>query len=272
MKYKDFSVLMSVYKNDKPTELVESLDSLFKNTVLPKQIVLVEDGELTGSLRDVLQMFDKKYPEVFEFIKLKKNRGLGGALSVGQEYVKYDYVARVDSDDIIMKNRFEKQLEVLTTNENVGLVGAQMSEFDETGLKKKRIVPTNHCEIKKRSKLRSPMNHTTVMFRTKALREAGGYRHFPLFEDYDLWLRMLDTQWKVENINSVLVSARVSEAMYSRRGGAAYLRKYIKFRYDALMCKRINAFHFLGALGIYATSMLMPSAARKFIYSTMLRK
>lgn len=76
MKYKDFSVLMSVYKNDKPTELVESLDSLFKNTVLPKQIVLVEDGELTGSLRDVLQMFDKKYPEVFEFIKLKKIGGL----------------------------------------------------------------------------------------------------------------------------------------------------------------------------------------------------
>ena len=68
-----YSVLMSVYYKEKPEWLNFSIESMFNQTVLPDEFVLIEDGPLTKELNEVVESWTKKYPSVFKVIKLEKN-------------------------------------------------------------------------------------------------------------------------------------------------------------------------------------------------------
>lgn len=270
--FKEFSVLMAIYDKNDPEELREALKTVFDNTILPKQCIIVEDGPINKILKNVINTFQKKYPGVIETISIARNCGLGSALSEGQKYIKCPYVARVDSDDLNEAERFEKQLEVLESDSSIGMVGSYIQEFEDDARLDFRVVPIEHREIFKYAKYKSPMNHMTVMIRTEVLEETGGYRDMLLFEDYDLWLRILHTDWQCRNISEPLVKARISSKMFKRRGGFKYLLCYLKFRVDALKNKRINFWHFISMAFIHSTVIMMPNSLRSNIYSTFLRK
>ena len=105
-----FSVLISVYKNEKVEYFCQAIDSLFNQTAVPDQIVLVRDGEVYKELQEAIDGYVCKYSEVFTYVPLEKNGGLGNALRCGLSYCRNELVARMDSDDISLKDRFEKQL------------------------------------------------------------------------------------------------------------------------------------------------------------------
>ena len=84
-KYPDYSVLMSIYKNDKQEFVKDAVDSMLRQTVLPEQIVLVEDGPLLEDVEQLVVCYEKEYPTVFTVIRLEKNGGLGNALNVGMK-------------------------------------------------------------------------------------------------------------------------------------------------------------------------------------------
>lgn len=105
----EFSVLLSVYFKEKPDYLRQSLDSVFSQTVRASQVVLVEDGPLTPELNAIVAEYCVQYPEL-EAVPLSENRGLGLALAEGIKHCKYELVARMDTDDIARKDRFELQL------------------------------------------------------------------------------------------------------------------------------------------------------------------
>ena len=71
-KYPRYSVLMSVYFKENPEWLDYSIDSMMKQTVIPDEFVLVEDGPLTNKLEEVIDKYVKQYPKIFNIIKLKK--------------------------------------------------------------------------------------------------------------------------------------------------------------------------------------------------------
>ena len=97
----NFSIITSVYKNDKPEFVRVALDSMLVNqSVKPTEIVLVQDGPVPDGLSELLSEYETKYPEVMNIIHLEKNGGLGNALKLGTETARYDFVARMDSDDI----------------------------------------------------------------------------------------------------------------------------------------------------------------------------
>ena len=91
----NFSVLMSLYYKERPLFLCASLDSIFTQTVIPDEVILVEDGPLTDELYSVLDEYEKKYPQL-KRIKLSQNRGLGKALNEGLKHCSYELVARMD--------------------------------------------------------------------------------------------------------------------------------------------------------------------------------
>ena len=94
-----FSVLLSLYHKERPDYLSQSMDSEFNQTVLPHEVVLVEDGPLTDELYAVVEAYRLKYPQL-KVVKLPCNGGLGKALNVGLQHCSYDFVARMDTDDI----------------------------------------------------------------------------------------------------------------------------------------------------------------------------
>lgn len=93
----NFSVLMSVYKNEKAEYLELAIDSILKQTIVPNEIVIVKDGTLTHELEMILDKFSTKY-EFFKFLEFKENRGLGLALRDGVLSCSNELIARMDTD------------------------------------------------------------------------------------------------------------------------------------------------------------------------------
>ena len=95
-----YSVLMSLYINEKPEHLRQSIESMINQTIKPDEIVIVKDGPITKELEDVLEEFSTNYSDLFKIVPSEKNIGLGLALNLGLENCRNELVARMDTDDI----------------------------------------------------------------------------------------------------------------------------------------------------------------------------
>ena len=216
-----YSVLMSVYYKENPEYLKIAIESMLNQTVKPDEFIIVEDGPLTEELNNVIDEYCKAFKDLFTIIKLKENKGLGPALAEGVKASRNELIARMDSDDISLPTRCEKQLKIFEKNNELAVVGTNMTEFidDEENIISKRIVPQYHNEIVKYMKKRCPLNHVTVMFKKSIILGVGNYIEWHYNEDYYLWLRLYLQNAIFHNIQEDLVNVRVGIEMYKRRGG-----------------------------------------------------
>ncbi len=221
-----FSVLISVYFKENPSFLSQALSSIENQTLKANEIVLVKDGPLTDELDEVISSHADASFTPYIIIKLEENVGLGKALNAGLEHCSYEWVARMDSDDIALPDRFEKQFSTLAENPDIDILGSWICEFDDEPAlcRKERRVPETHESIVKFAKYRNPLNHMTVVFRKSAVGEVGGYQRMNGFEDYYLWMRMLLHGKRFANIPQVLVKARTGAGMIGRRQGWKYAK------------------------------------------------
>lgn len=229
VQYENYSVLMSVYYKEKPEYLKQSIQSMLDQTVPTNDFVIVCDGPLTPELDAVID----SYKNALHVVRLEKNGGLGPALNEGLKHCKNELVARMDSDDISVPQRCEIQLKRFQVNPMLGILSASLLEFTETtdNVIGKRTLPVEDEQIRRYSKRRCPFNHPVVMFKKEAVQQAGGYNgRFHLFEDYYLWIRMLQTGVAAGNISENLLYMRAPTDMFQRRGGAKYAWDMLKFR------------------------------------------
>ena len=222
---------MSVYYKEKAEYLKLALNRIINQTLKPDEIVLVQDGKLTNELETVITEYSQKYPAIFKTYALQQNQGLGKALNFGMQKCSYEIIARMDTDDIAEPNRFELQINEFKQDKELMLCGGQIAEFADNSNEKTgyRNVPLTHNKILKFVKKRNPFNHMTVMFKKQAVQSVGSYMDMPYFEDYWLWARMLKADYKVKNIDQVLVSVRAGQDMIARRGGLNYAKCIIRF-------------------------------------------
>ena len=268
-----FSVLLSVYRKEQPAYLQQSLDSIFTQTLMPDEVVLVKDGPLTDELDQVIEGYCQRYP-ILKVVPLAQNQGLGKALNEGLKHCSYDLVARMDTDDIAKPYRFEKQASVFESHPELDVVGAWIDEFegDVGQVISVRKVPELDIDIRKYALRRSPTNHAVVMFRKSAVLSAGGYQHFPLFEDYYLWVRMLLNGSRFYNIPESLLFVRTSPDMFKRRGGWRYAKDEVRFQYRLLDLKFIGVIQFCENVCVRFTVRILPNSFRSFFYKKILRK
>lgn len=276
MNLVNVSVLMSVYDQEQPSFLSESLDSILLQTCIPKQIVIVKDGRLTSELDEVLYNFSVTHGDLITitFRNLNKKVNLGIALNEGLKVCNNDLVARMDSDDYALTNRLSLQTEYIAKHPEIKVLGGQIEEFSEnletiTGYRK---VPTDTSYIKKYARYRNPLNHMTVMFSKSFIESIGGYHDIPEFEDYDLWLRALkENSQCVGNVHELLVAARIGN-IQSRRGGFEYLRKNFFARKNFFCNGLINLPTLLVTVILHSFVALTPTIVRKTVYQLFLRR
>lgn len=270
-----FSVIMSVYEKENPSFFDRALQSITdEQTILPNEVVLVVDGFVPNEINVVIEKYQRKYT-FFKVIRLEKNGGLGNALKIAIENTKYDLIARMDSDDIAVKDRFEQQLKIFESAPDVDVLGGGISEFidSEENIVAYRNVPTDNMEIKKYMRNRNPFNHMSVMYKKSAVLSAGGYKDWYLHEDWYLWIRMSECGAVMRNTDTVLVNVRVGRDMYKRRGGMKYyksgkrLQKYMLAHkiigfgtYISNICKR------------FVVQVMMPNGLRGWVFKKFLRK
>ena len=192
----EFSVLMSVYGKDNADDFREALKSVtLTQTKKPKQVVIVQDGIVPSSIDEIIDNIKKQTSEI-EITVLKKetNQGLASALNSGLALCKYDWIARMDSDDISVEDRFEKQIAFIENNMDVVVLGGAIAEFEnEIGdIQSERHVELFHEDIIRMAKSRTPMNHVSVMYLKSAVLAVGGYSEdFGKLEDYKLWVDLI---------------------------------------------------------------------------------
>ena len=271
----DFSVCMSVYKNDKTVFVAEALDSILNQTVRPSEIVLIVDGVVPPELKMLLCEYEINHKELFRIIWLPENKGLGNALNIAIKESKYELIARMDSDDIAVSNRFEKQLKYFEENPSLSIIGGAITEFIGTpdNVVGRRICPLENEAIKKYMKRRCGFSHMTVMFRKSEVLRAGNYQDWFWNEDYYLWIRMQQIGCVCANLPDILVNVRVGKDMYQRRGGWKYFKSEAKLQKYMLENKMISIYRFIYNVSIrFAVQVLMPNTIRGWIFRKFARK
>lgn len=268
----NFSVLMSLYIKEKPEYFRACMESILSQTVMPDEIVIVKDGPVTEELDAVLNEYVCKNPSLYTIVPLETNRGLGLALAEGILHCKHELVARMDTDDICRKDRFELQLAEFQKNPELDVCGSHISEFEDTPdqIVAKRTVPITDAEIKKYQKRRDGFNHMTVMYKKSKVLEAGNYQSCMLMEDTYLWVRMILAGATFMNIDDSLVYARIGKDMYERRGGYAYYKKYKTGR------KKVRETGYIGWMDYHYTLLVqfgvavMPNRIRGVVFKKIL--
>ncbi len=269
-----FSVLMSVYKNEQAEFFEQAMNSVLEQSVQPDEIILIRDGQVPEVLQASIDGYLAKYPNLFTYIPLEENGGLGNALRLGVEKSRNELIARMDTDDICIAGRFEKQIKCFEEDPNLDMVGGNIAEFTVSpeDITSVRGVPSEHSEIVKGMKSRNPFNHQTVMYKKSAVLKAGNYQDFYLFEDWYLWLRMYLSGCRFKNIDENLCLVRVL-GMASRRGGMKYYKSCKKLLKFMRKNKIIGFFGYVKASVVrFIGYVLIPNKLRAWAYKKFLRK
>ncbi len=271
----NYSFLMSVYYKEKAEWLKQSIDSMLQQSCMPSEIVIVKDGPLTPELEEVLDFYAQEYPRLFNIVSLEKNLGLGLALAYGIEKCSYEYIARMDSDDISEPNRCECLMECFKNDSELAIVGCYEAEFEKDISKPIAIhrVPETNEEIYRFMKRRCALLHPTVIYKKSAVIDSGNYRDVRLYEDYDLFMRMvLEHRYKAYNVQKNLYNIRINADFYKRRGGVSYLKTACEFKFNQYKRGYISRKDFVISAGSQALVCLMPNGLRRWVYMRFLRK
>ena len=230
----DFSVLISVYRQEDPTFLEKAFESIWDTQELkPTEIVVVKDGPLTNSLNNVIDKWHRRIGDLFKIVGLKKNIGLGAALNVGLERCNNSLVARMDADDLSLPARFDNQVKFMKNNPEVAVSSSWIEEINEDNeVVSVRKLPQKHDEIFDFAKSRNPISHPVAMFRKEAVLSVGGYPEFRKSQDYALWSLMLQNGYKFANIPEVLLKMRTGEGLLKRRNLDYFFYEYEIFRFQ----------------------------------------
>jgi glycosyltransferase involved in cell wall biosynthesis len=206
------SVLMPVHAAVAPDHFSQALRSLFEQSRLPEEVVVVVDGPVSDAHWAVLAQYSG-----VQTLDLAEHVGLGRALAAGLNLCSGDWIARADADDINEAHRFERQLAILSST-GADVCSAAMTEFagEPARVLGIRSCLVTHEAIARRMRMSNPVNHPTVIFRKSLGLRAGGYTHLPFLEDYDLWARMLSQGARFVGTSEPLVRYR-TDGMLARR-------------------------------------------------------
>lgn len=221
IKLKSVAVIMSVYKNDKIENLIEAITSIQTQTYQYIDLYIGVDGPVPeDTIVYLTGINDNKNTKVLFY---KNNRGLATVLNELIEYAlhekNYEYIARMDSDDISVKNRIQKQVDFMNNNIFIDISSSGCREFNDKGqticIKRLPLIDT---ELKKNIIQRSPFVHPAVIFRSKVFNEGMRYpTDTHLSEDILLWILLAKNKYVFGNLDEVLLDFRVNNDFYIRR-------------------------------------------------------
>ena len=234
------SVLMPVYNCD--TYVKEAVESILNQTYTHFELIIIDDASTDNTVAVINSIKDDR---IKLFVK-PENSGLTNSLNYGLTLAKGKYIARMDGDDISVPYRFEKQIEFLEKNLDVGLCAGFYQVIGEDKVRTHSFI--NHDEIKVGMLRGNNIAHPTVMIRSEVLKKHRlNYdpENEPA-EDFDLWSRMVFIT-KLANLPEVLLQYRI----HAEQTSSVRRQRQIDISNDIIyrMHKRLNS-----ALPEYFTS------------------
>ena len=228
------SIISGVYNAE--GTLRAALDSILAQTCSDWEYIICDDASTDGTA-EILREYSSRDAR-FRVMRNDRNLGLAASLNRCITFVRGEYIARMDGDDISLPERFEKQLSYLQSHPETDAVGCWMKTFggevDETV--RKDEIPTKYLLPKE-----APFHHATVMMKAETMKKLGGYKVAPSTlgtEDVELWNRFFAEGHTGYNIGEVLYHVRVDDGAIKRRKFSRYLR-YSKIIREGVKMNRL---------------------------------
>jgi len=262
---------MSVYRGDRPDFLREALESLYRQQPFP-DIFLQCDGPVSPEVERLLR--EELAAGRIRYLGIRPvNLGLAVSLNELLDRVLeagYEYIARMDADDVAMSDRFAKQLHYLKTHPEVDAVGGAIEEFTGDGSYRKIVrYPLEHEAMERFFKKRVPLAHVSVMFRRAFFEKAGGYpTRSPTNEDTLMWMKGFAGGCRFGNLPDIVVRVRVSEAFFSRRGGWKKAWSDFRDRLEVIRTLGYNWDAYFYAVALLGVN-LAPGFVKKILYKKL---
>lgn len=182
----------------------QAIKSILQQTFRDFEFIIIDDGS-TDNTEEVVKSFDDKRI----IYKKTKNKGTAAALNYGLKQCRYEWVARIDADDLNVPARFEKQVKFLEENPGYDVISGWSVYFRSPA----KILfmlrePVEHTDIYDYLDLHNPLNQSSLMFRKKLILEEPYNESFSHNEDFELLYRIRDKA-RFYNIPEFLVYTRI---------------------------------------------------------------
>ena len=252
---------MSLYENDKLEYVQSAIDSILSQTYSHFDLYIRCDGPINPNVESFLSNLKDERVRIY---RRKENKGLAQSLNDLLGIImplQYEYIARMDADDICELDRFEKQIDYLQKHPDIDAVGGAINEIDECGNNRGKVVqyPCSAEECRAFFAKRNPVAHPTVMFRRSFFDKAGwAYpTDFVRNEDTRLWHEGYKHGCKIANIPDVVLNFRMTDDMFKkRRNGKEFAKSQLKLR---LQIKKDLGYGFMASVYAYSMYLLMIS-------------
>jgi len=223
------SVIMPFYNCEK--YLDDSILSILNQSFTNFEFIIINDASTDWSNKIVQKyLYDKR----IIYIKNTKNVGIVQNLNKWIEIAKWEYIARMDGDDISTLDRFEKQIQFLEKNNEIIFVWWNALIIDENNneiwLLKKH---TKSTEIKKNLFTYSQFIHPSVMIKSSVMKEYLYREEYLFCEDYDLWFRLIYNDNKWTNIDEIILKYR-KHSQSSSKNSKLIAKRNFKLRKEAI--------------------------------------
>lgn len=195
--------------------LREALGSLIVQTFTDFEVIVVANGPHASVIKETVTQFHFAEARVV----LAGSGSIGELANIGLQEARGTYIARFDSDDVSLPQRFEKQAEYLKKNPNIDVLGTQALVIDQSGKKIGRLSrPIDQNSIERQMPFRCPIIQPSVMMKRTSVLAAGGYLHGSNAEDWDLWIRlMFQLKCRFANLSDALLEYRVHGSQTTSR-------------------------------------------------------
>lgn len=226
MKHPLITIILPAYNGAKWIEkaILSALVQSFEDF----ELIVMNDCSRDNTEEIVLAL--ARRDQRINYFKNEQNLGVQKTRNIALERSQGEYIAEIDQDDEwIDKDKLKKQVEFLRNNKDYVLIGTGAVMVDESGVEIARyLMPETDTEIRKKILRANCFIHSSVLYRTKSVREIGGYNLMKMSEDHDLWLR-LGRVGKFKNFQTYSVKYLFSARGYNSQNKIARLRQNILF-------------------------------------------
>lgn len=249
------SVIMSVYNAQ--SYLDEAIESILNQSFTDFEFLIIDDCSNDDS-KKILDLFALKDPRIKVFSNIKNLR-LTKNLNKLIEMSNGEYIARMDADDISLRERFNEQIKHFENHSDVDIVGTFSENINKDGtVTGVRKIPITHKEIVKLLPKLNPLSHPTVMFRTYALKQIGGYdERYKTSQDFHLWYKAIGNGLRINNIPSILFQYRMDDNYISRKSFKYRLNEF-KIKLDGYKLIKLPWYKYHYALLSLALAFVPP--------------
>lgn len=263
------AIIMSVYRSDNLAYLQMAVDSIINQSYHNLVLFIYRDGCVPKNVNEYLSFLTKN-PKI-KLILNDDNLGLAYALNnlidVVIQEKSYEYIARMDSDDISRLDRILKQVNYLEHNGNIDVCGTSCREFGASFALPEKHLPQSPEELLDFSITHCPFIHPTVMFRASIFNENIRYPLNTSFtEDMALWFVLLNHNFNFGNLNDILLDYRLNEGTLTRRSGIKKATSEFTIRFKNMFTlKRVNVKNII-LIGSRLFFHLLPPYLMKMAY------